>query len=140
VNKIIRWFFILLVTVVFIIIFANAFTVSQKAKREKEQLFKAAKTAVVNYLHIPTTSPIIFTSNPISYSENGCVVGCYIDLRNASGVKRRTWLDVLLQREGPGRGWTGTIIKYTPDQPIVSKNLKPAPWDLFKSSKKDKER
>jgi hypothetical protein len=135
-NKFVRWFFILLVAVAFIIIFANAFTVSQKTGRAKEQLFEAAKAAVVSYLHIPSTSQIIFASNPILYSENGCVVSCYVDLRNTSGAKRRTWLDVLIQRDDPGQKWTGTIIKYTPNQPIVSKNLKPAPWDLFKSKKR----
>ena len=132
-RKVMQFIFVLLFGVAFMIVFVNAFAVSQKAGREKEQLFEAAKTTVVNYLHIPAASRIIFTSNPISYSENGCAVGCYVDLPNPSGMKRRTWLDVLLQREGPD--WKGTIIKYVPDQPIVNENLKPAPWEMFKSSK-----
>jgi len=138
-NKIIRWFFILLVAVVFTIVFYNAYNESQRTKRGYQRILNVAETAVKNYLHPPAAaSPINFTSGIIFYNDGGCVIGCYIDLPNTSGKKRRTWLDVLLQRAGPGGKWTGTIIKYTPDQPIDNENLKPAPWDMFKSSKKNR--
>ena len=134
-NKIIRWFFILLVVMVFIFIFYNAYNESQRTKLGYQLILNAAETAVKNYLQPPAATPINFTSGPIFYSEKGCVIGCFVDLPNASGEKYRTWLDVLLQRKGPD--WKGTIIKYVPDQPISDENIKPAPWDLFKSTKKE---
>ena len=117
---------IILTALSFAGLFSWLLKISRQENSEIEKVQRAATIGVKNYMGKQSISPITFTSCPLYCNQNGCLIGCYVDLTDF-GVKHRTVFDVLLLREN--RIWKTTIIKVENDQAnSIDKSVKPAYW------------
>ena len=142
--KISSLFFIIVTVLCFAVIFSWGWDKSRKEDTKIEEIQKIAGNAVENYLENQSQRTqngliekffqkavkssnqcnpgLTFTSCPIFYDHDGCVVECYLDTAASLGTGHRKVFDVVLQRER--RIWKATIIKVNNDQSLTSnKNI-----------------